>query len=71
MRSRPLDFVQLTYNVVDREAENRILPLAQERGIGVIVNRPFRQGALVRRLEGEALPTGPPKSAQKPGRSSS
>jgi len=56
MRSRPLDFVQLTYNVVDREAENRILPLAQERGIGVIVNRPFQQGALVRRLEGEALP---------------
>jgi diketogulonate reductase-like aldo/keto reductase len=56
MRSEPLDFVQLTYNVVDREAEARLLPLARDRGIGVIVNRPFRQGALTRRLEGEPLP---------------
>ena len=56
MRSRPIDFVQLTYNPIDREAESRLLPLAAERGISVIVNRPFRQGELTRRLEGEALP---------------
>ncbi|WP_287249454.1 aldo/keto reductase [Mesorhizobium sp.] len=56
MRAHPLDFVQLTYNVVDREAEQRLLPLAAERGMGVIVNRPFRQGALIRQLQGEALP---------------
>ncbi|TIL96005.1 MAG: aldo/keto reductase [Mesorhizobium sp.] len=56
MRAHPLDFVQLTYNVVDREAEQRLLPLAAERGMGVIVNRPFRQGALTRQLQGEALP---------------
>ena len=56
MRAHPLDFVQLTYNVVDREAEARLLPLARERGIAVIVNRPFRQGALTQRLEGEQLP---------------
>jgi diketogulonate reductase-like aldo/keto reductase len=56
MRDFPLDFVQLTYNVVDREAEQRLLPLAAERGIAVIVNRPFRQGELTRRLEGERLP---------------
>lgn len=56
MRGHALDFVQFTYNVVDREAEERLLPLAAERGIAVIVNRPFRQGALTRRLEGEALP---------------
>lgn len=56
MRRERLDFVQLTYNIVDREAEERLLPLAQDRGIGVIVNRPFRQGALTRRLEGEPLP---------------
>src|SRR3712207_3840765 len=46
MASRPLDFVQVTYNVLDREVEARILPLARERGIAVIANRPFRQGEL-------------------------
>jgi diketogulonate reductase-like aldo/keto reductase len=56
MRNQQLDFVQLSYNVVDREAERRLLPLAAERGIAVIVNRPFRQGALTRRLEGKPLP---------------
>ncbi len=56
MRREPLDFVQVTYNIVDREAERRILPLAHERGMAVIVNRPFRQGALTRRLASEELP---------------
>lgn len=56
MRSRPIDFVQITYNILDREVEDRILPLAQERGIAVIVNRPFRQGDLIDDFEGEALP---------------
>jgi len=56
MRSEPLDFVQLTYNIVDREAEERLLPLARDRGMAVIVNRPFRQGDLTRDLKGEPLP---------------
>jgi len=56
MRSEPIDFVQFSYNVVDREAEARLLPLAAERGIAVIVNRPFRQGALTERLKREKLP---------------
>jgi diketogulonate reductase-like aldo/keto reductase len=56
MRKHPLDFVQLTYNIIDREAEARLLPLAAERGIAVIVNRPFQQGELTQRLEGEKLP---------------
>ncbi|WP_163557997.1 aldo/keto reductase [Halomonas sp. NO4] len=56
MREAPLDFVQLTYNIVDREAEQRLLPLARERGIGVIANRPFQQKRLIRRLEGKPLP---------------
>jgi diketogulonate reductase-like aldo/keto reductase len=57
MASRPLDFVQITYNVLDREVEERILPLAQERGIAVIVNRPFREGALIRSVERHPLPS--------------
>jgi diketogulonate reductase-like aldo/keto reductase len=56
MRSRPLDFVQVTYNILDREVEDRILPLAQDRGIGVIINRPFREGALIKKLERHPLP---------------
>ncbi len=56
MRSRPIDFVQITYNIVDREVEQRILPLARERGIAVIVNRPFQQGSLIRRLNRQRLP---------------
>jgi diketogulonate reductase-like aldo/keto reductase len=57
MRSHPIDFVQVTYNAVDREVEQRILPLAQERKIAVIANRPFRQGALIDRAEREPLPS--------------
>ncbi|MDK9559251.1 aldo/keto reductase [Marinobacter sp. M216] len=56
METQPLDFVQLTYNVLDREAEARLLPLAQERGIAVIVNRPFQGGSLFRRFQSEPLP---------------
>jgi diketogulonate reductase-like aldo/keto reductase len=56
MRSHPLDFVQLTYNALDRAAEERLLPLARERGIAVIVNRPFRRGELTRALARHPLP---------------
>ncbi len=56
MRSHPIDFVQVTYNVLDREVEERILPLARERGIAVIVNRPFRQGALIDDVRRHPLP---------------
>jgi diketogulonate reductase-like aldo/keto reductase len=61
MASRPIDFVQVTYNVLDREIESRILPLAQERGIAVIANRPFQQGALIRRLQRHRLPSWAPE----------
>ncbi|MBB4287589.1 aldo/keto reductase [Roseospira goensis] len=56
MERHPLDFVQLTYNAVDRAAEDRLLPLARERGIAVIANRPFRRGALVDRAQRRPLP---------------
>ena len=56
MRRRPPDFVQLTYNIVDREVERRLLPLALERGIAVICNRPFQRGRLPDRLAGRPMP---------------
>lgn len=56
MQSRPIDFVQISYNLLDREVEERILPLARERGIAVIANRPFREGALLRGLQRHPLP---------------
>jgi len=56
MARHPLDFVQFTYNVLDREAENRLLPLAAERGIAVIVNRPFRRKSLINQFAGKSLP---------------
>lgn len=56
MANHPLDFIQVTYNVLDREVEQRILPLARERRIGVIVNRPFREGELIRTLMRHPLP---------------
>jgi diketogulonate reductase-like aldo/keto reductase len=57
MRTHPIDFVQITYNILDREVESRILPLARERGIAVIANRPFRQGALIKAVERHPLPS--------------
>ena len=57
MRGHQLDFIQVTYNVLDREVEQRILPLAQDRGIAVIINRPFRQGDLIHSVQRHPLPT--------------
>lgn len=58
MTSEDIDFVQLTYNITNREAEDRLLPLAEERGIGVIANRPYDGGSLIKNLKrrGESLP---------------
>ena len=70
MASQPLDFVQLTYNLFDREAEQRLLPLALERGIAVIVNRPFQQGALLAASRASRCRRGRRKSTAAAGRSS-
>src|SRR6266404_2146687 len=56
MRSEKLDFVQINYSLMEREAEQRILPLAQERGVAVIVNRPFGGGDLFSRARAKELP---------------
>ncbi len=56
MRAEKLDFVQVNYALDEREAEARILPLAAERGMAVLVNRPFGGGGLLRRLAARPLP---------------
>lgn len=56
MRDYPIDFVQATYNAVDREVEERILPLAAERGIAFIANRPYRGGSLIDNVQRHPLP---------------
>ena len=55
--ARPVDFVQINYSVGEREAEQRLLPLAAERGVAVIANRPFASGDLFRRLRAKPLPS--------------
>jgi aryl-alcohol dehydrogenase-like predicted oxidoreductase len=56
MRAEKLDFVQLNYSLDDRAAEARLLPLAAERGIAVLVNQPFGGGGLLRGLAERPLP---------------
>jgi diketogulonate reductase-like aldo/keto reductase len=56
LESRPVDFVQINYSAVEREAERRLLPMARERGVAVLVNRPFAEGALLRRLRARPVP---------------
>jgi diketogulonate reductase-like aldo/keto reductase len=50
------DFVQLSYNLEDREVERRLLPLAADRGVAVLVNRPFQLGGLFDKVRGKTLP---------------
>jgi diketogulonate reductase-like aldo/keto reductase len=56
MRAEELDFIQVNYSADDRAAEDRILPLAAERGMAVLINLPFGGGGLLRRLRGRPLP---------------
>ena len=56
IKAYPVDFLQINYSVAERAAEEKLLPLAQERGIAVIVNRPFAGGELMRRLRAKPVP---------------
>src|SRR5437867_1621440 len=57
LRGEALDFVQVNYSLGEREAERRILPLARDRQVAVLVNRPFSEGGLFQRVRGQTLPT--------------
>lgn len=54
-REKP-DFVQMNYSITERAVEERLLPFAADRGVAVVINRPFMNGAYFQRLEGKALP---------------
>ena len=56
LTSGQYQFVQINYSLAEREAEQRILPLARELNVAVIVNRPFAEGALFRHVKGKSLP---------------
>jgi diketogulonate reductase-like aldo/keto reductase len=56
LKQERFDFVQFTYNIEERETERRLLPLAAERGIATLINRPFGRGDLFAKVRGQALP---------------
>jgi len=56
MRTEALDFVQLNYSFTEPDAEERLLPLADDKGIAILANRPFQNGQMFRRVKGKSLP---------------
>ena len=56
LRAEALDFVQVNYSIGEREAERRILPLARDRGVAVLANRPFAEGGLFQRVRAQSVP---------------
>jgi diketogulonate reductase-like aldo/keto reductase len=56
LQKERVDFVQINYSLMEREADERVLPAAKERGVAVMVNRPFGRGDLFSRVRGKALP---------------
>jgi diketogulonate reductase-like aldo/keto reductase len=56
LQQQPLDFVQFSYNIGNRDAEQRLLPIAHERGIATLINRPYQRGSLFRKVKGQPLP---------------
>ena len=56
VKNEAVDFVQLNYSVAERAAERRLLPLAADRRVAVLVNRPLAEGALFKKVRGKPLP---------------
>jgi diketogulonate reductase-like aldo/keto reductase len=56
LKTTPLDFLQINYSLLSRKAEERLLPLAQEKKVAVLINQPFEEGTLFGRVKGKSLP---------------
>lgn len=56
LKTEKLDFLQINYSIVSRQVEERILPLAQDKGVAVIINQPYEGGSLFRSVRGKELP---------------
>lgn len=56
LKNEPFEFVQLSYSIANRDVEQRLLPIAREKGIAVLVNRPYQRGSLFRAVKGHKLP---------------
>ena len=56
LQQLPLDFVQFSYNILDRDVEQRLLPIAADKGIATLINRPYQRGGLFRKVRGQSLP---------------
>jgi diketogulonate reductase-like aldo/keto reductase len=56
LQQLPLDFVQFSYNILNRTVEHRLLPIAREKGIATLINRPYQRGSLFRQVKGKSLP---------------
>jgi diketogulonate reductase-like aldo/keto reductase len=61
LKTRQYDFLQINYSLAERESEKRLLPLALEKKVAVIINRPFAEGALFRTVKGKPLPPWAPE----------
>ena len=69
VQKEELDFVQLNYSIAERAAERRMLPLAAERGLAVLANRPLAEGGLFKKVRGRPLPPWPQRPVRRAGRS--
>lgn len=56
LKNHPIDFIQVNYSLLDRHAENRLLPAAADNNVAVLINRPFEEGRLFARVKGMPLP---------------
>lgn len=56
LKKEKYDFLQINYSLAERESEKKLLNICREKGIAVIANRPFAEGAMFRRVRGKPLP---------------